>query len=67
MSCKGLCIRYKGDRPKSGMRYIAGQKRCGICEIYIIWEGLWCPCCGIRLRIGPRNNKKKNIIFQNIK
>ena len=23
------------------------------------WEGLWCPCCGYRLRTKPRNLKYK--------
>ena len=30
-----------------------------ICEIFINWEGLWCPCCGYRLRTKPRNLKYK--------
>ena len=60
MVCKGICIRYyKADRPKSGMRYISGQKHCRHCEIYIIWKGLWCPCCSYRLRSGPRSSKYK--------
>lgn len=58
MVCKGICIRYKADKPESGMRYISGQKRCQHCEIYIIWKGLWCPCC-CRLRSGPRSSKYK--------
>ena len=32
---------------------------CQICEIFIKWEGLWCPCCGYRLRTKPRNLKYK--------
>jgi hypothetical protein len=40
-------------------RYASGQRRCQICEIFIKWEGLWCPCCGYRLRTKPRNLKYK--------
>ena len=58
MVCKGICVRYKADRPKSGMRYISGQKRCQQCETYIIWKGLRCPCCGYRLS-RPRSSKYK--------
>ena len=29
------------------------------CENYITWKGLWCPCCGCRLRSGPRSSKYK--------
>jgi hypothetical protein len=59
MGCKGICIRYKADRPKSGMRYILGQKRCQICAIYLNWQGLWCPCCKCRLRGRPKKSKNK--------
>lgn len=55
MTCKGVCIRHKATKPKGMGRYASGQRRCQICEIYIKWEGLWCPCCGYRLRTKPRN------------
>ncbi len=59
MSCKGICERYKAKKPVALGRYTSGQKRCQICEIFIKWEGLWCPCCGYRLRTRPRNLKYK--------
>ena len=60
MTCKGICIRHKASRPASnGNRYSTGQKRCQVCEIFLKWDGLWCPCCGYRLRTKPRNLKYK--------
>ena len=59
MVCKGICIRHKASGPISSGRYATGQKRCQICEIFIKWDGLWCPCCGYRLRIRPRLFKHK--------
>lgn len=64
MACKGICIRYKATKPSGGGktqkgRYASGQRRCQMCEIYMKWEGLWCPCCGYRLRTKPRNLKYK--------
>jgi hypothetical protein len=50
MTCKGICIRHKAQKPVGFGRYANGQKRCQICEIFIKWDGLWCPCCGYRLR-----------------
>jgi hypothetical protein len=44
------------------MRYESGQKRCQTCEIFMIWQDLWCPCCGYRLRIGPKNRKNKSML-----
>ncbi len=54
MTCKGICMRHKAS-----CRYATGNKRCQICEIFIKWDGLWCPCCGYRLRNGPRGFKFK--------
>lgn len=59
MTCKGICLRLKAFKPAHSGRYINGQKRCQGCEIFIKWDGLWCPCCGFRLRLGPRNSVNK--------
>jgi len=57
MVCKGICVRHKATKPRGIGRYSAGQKRCQICEIFLKWDGLWCPCCGYKLRTGSRNLK----------
>jgi len=59
MTCKDICSRYRTQKPVGSGRYSSGQKRCQVCEIYIKWAGLWCPCCGYRLRTVPRNKKYK--------
>ena len=59
MTCKGRCVAYKAQKPIGAGRYALGQKRCQVCEIFLKWEGLWCPCCGYRLRTKPRNLKYK--------
>jgi hypothetical protein len=59
MTCKGICIRHRAQKPVGEGRYASGQRRCQICEIFIKWDGLWCPCCGYRLRTKPRNLKYK--------
>ena len=59
MTCKGICVRHKAQKPVGSGRYASGQKRCQICEIFMKWDGLWCPCCGYRLRTKPRNLKYK--------
>jgi hypothetical protein len=33
MTCKGICIRHKAQKPVGSGRYASGQKRCQICEI----------------------------------
>ena len=60
MACKGVCIRHRAQKPIGSFgRYATGQKRCQICEIFIKWNGLWCPCCGYRVRTKPCNSKFK--------
>jgi rRNA maturation endonuclease Nob1 len=66
MVCKGICWRHKAIRPLNGQRYLIGQKRCQVCQIFIDWEGIFCPCCGYKLRVTPRNRKLKQT-FRNLK
>ena len=60
MVCKGICLRHKAIKPTNIGRYLSGQKRCQVCQVFITWEGFWCPCCGYRLRTRPRNKKYKS-------
>jgi hypothetical protein len=46
-------------RHKASCRYATGNKRCQVCEIFIKWDALFCPCCGCGLRNGPRSFKFK--------
>jgi hypothetical protein len=60
MGCRGICTRHRAQRTSGFFgRYATGQKRCQICAIFMRWDGLWCPCCGCRVRTKPRNSKFK--------
>ncbi len=60
MHCNGACKNYKAKSFGNGVsRYDNGQKRCHECEIFLDWEGLWCPCCGHLLRSKPRAKRAK--------
>ncbi len=59
MGCKNICIQYKATGSFVGGRYNLGQKRCQVCDVFIKWDGLRCPCCGFKLRIKPRNKEFK--------
>ena len=54
MTFKGICVRHKAS-----CHYATGNKRCQVCEIFIKCDALFCPCCGYRLRNGPRSMKFK--------
>lgn len=66
MVCKGVCSRYKAKRITQGFRYSNGQKRCNVCEIFLNWDGNWCPCCGMSLRTRPRTSKYKQIYHEQL-
>ena len=54
MTCKGICLHLKALG-----RYATGNKRCRICDLFIKWEGVFCPCCGYKLRTMPKSTKSK--------
>lgn len=62
MACKDLCHNYylKKVSANRGL-YANGVKRCQVCETYLVWEGLWCPCCNNRLRSKPKKSSLKQI------
>ncbi|WP_316506037.1 hypothetical protein [Nitrosopumilus sp.] len=60
MVCKGICHRYRAKKPRMNSRYETGQKRCSQCEIFINWEGKYCPCCGSPLRTRPKGTNTRN-------
>src|SRR5215469_6637028 len=63
MVCKGICVRHKALKPGLGIgRYCTGQKRCQICETFLKWQGIWCPCCGYRSSGKTNRNHPSNII-----
>ena len=59
ITCNGVCHRYKATKPPNMGRYVTGQKRCNSCDIFLNWDGFWCPCCNYKLRLRPRNSKYK--------
>jgi hypothetical protein len=56
MTCQRICVHYKA----ASNHYANGLKRCQVCQLFIKWNGLFCPCCGYRLRAKPRNFKLKS-------
>jgi len=59
ITCNGICTKYKARKPLQGDKYPAGQKRWNRYGIFIEWDGLFCPCCNMKLRLAPRYTKYK--------
>jgi hypothetical protein len=63
MTCKGICVHHQAQKPTNGLsRYLDGQKRCQVCQLYIKWDGIWCPCCSTKLRLSPRGRRYREKI-----
>lgn len=62
MSCNGICHRFKAKNTGGKyLRYVNGNVRCQVCEIFLTPEGVrtklhgkYCRCCGNRIRSKPR-------------
>ena len=59
MACKGICEKYVIQKPFMSSRYTAGQKRCSICDVFIKYDDIHCPCCGVMLRNNPRGTQDR--------
>ena len=59
MTCKGICIRHKAQKPVGSAVMQVVKSAVKFVKYFIKWDGLWCPCCGYRLRTKPRNLKYK--------
>ena len=57
--CKGYCEELKGPSMRNGLRYASGQKRCTLCNVFLITPSLRCPCCSSRLRTKSRSSRSK--------
>lgn len=59
-TCKGICKMIKATKPPVGTsRYELGQKLCRLCDVFMSGSDTRCPCCGCRLRTGPRSTKNR--------
>ena len=57
MTCRGICKRHKARHIVGKSMYALGYRRCKACDIYLDWQGMWCPCCGMRLRTNSPDTK----------
>ena len=63
--CKGVCERFAIKKFNGkNTRYENNQKRCPICEVYMDWSDIRCPCCRCILRMTPRANKSRKLFHE---
>ena len=57
MVCRNLCTDYHAVG-----KYANGGKFCKGCDIYVEWEGKFCPCCNVILRRKPLSGKRRTYV-----
>ena len=60
MTCRNLCERFYSKIIVGKSKYQGGKKYCRRCEVYFLHDGLFCPLCGMRLRLSPVNKRDRN-------
>jgi RNA polymerase subunit RPABC4/transcription elongation factor Spt4 len=58
-TCQGICVRHQASTRHHQSNYLYGVKRCQVCCRFMVWDGLFCPCCHMRLRTRPRSSQYK--------
>ena len=62
MVCRNICERVYSKVVFGISNYSLGQKYCRRCEVYLYNDGLFCPCCGMQLRLTPCSRRCKEIL-----
>ncbi|MDC8437716.1 MAG: hypothetical protein LV468_01800 [Candidatus Nitrosotenuis sp.] len=66
LKCKGICkTKYRESLGQVSLRYTGGQKRCGVCDVYLKWDDSKCPCCNSILHVRPRHSRAKGKYYEN--
>jgi uncharacterized Zn finger protein (UPF0148 family) len=64
MVCRNICERLYSKIQVGEPSYFVGKKYCRRCEIYLYYDGVFCPCCGMQLRTTPTNKKGKERLLK---
>ena len=64
MACRNLCERFDSRVPVGKARYGNGNKYCRRSKVYFFRVGIFCPCCGMALRMSPTNKRDKERLRQ---
>ena len=59
--CIGKCQEFQVKRLGLSKRYELGQKLCQMCNQWIYYDGVWCPCCHKRLRTKPKCKRRTDL------
>ena len=64
MVCRNICDRLYSKITFGVSNYSLGQKYCRRCEVYMYHDRLFCPCCGMQLRLTSSHKEGKDRLRQ---
>jgi hypothetical protein len=64
MVCGNLCERLYSKIIVGTSKNGGAKKYCGRCEIYFLHDGLFCPCCGMKLELSATGKKDRERLRQ---
>ena len=64
MVCRNLCERLYPKIIFGRSHYEGGKKYFRRCEVYYCQDGMFCPCCGMTLRMSPTSKRDKERLRQ---
>ncbi len=62
MVCRNICEKLYSKVVFGISNYSLGQKYCRRCEVYMYNDSMFCPCCGMQLRLTPSSKRCKEIL-----
>jgi len=63
LTCDSRCTHHKSQKPLRSCRY-STEQHCQVCETFIEWDRIFCPCCGHKTR--RRNRECKTKLHSNV-
>jgi hypothetical protein len=64
MVCRNICDKLYSKVVFGISNYSQGQKYCRRCEVYMYNDEMFCPCCGMQLRLTPSSRRCKEILIK---
>jgi hypothetical protein len=63
MVCRNICERIRYELSfGAGGNYFDDKKYCRRREVYLYYNGFFCPCCGMQLRLTPSSRECKELL-----
>ena len=61
--CKGICVRYTGEKITNGLKYSSGYKRCTNCSLFVKTFEIRVPVVRRNFELDLEINLKQPLVF----